>query len=236
VNDDEDFYRRTTPGLLHFAIGRFDVPPEDAEDIVQEAMLGYLLKTGVLNPRAYLVKAVIHGCLSYWRRSTRRTFVPMDEKYLPAVPPPSHVARLTTAAILRRLSERDRRIVTLRYLHGCKVREIGVALGVSHSRTEKLLRRAIERAKRAASSTEDVENRGSKGRPLRRTDTYLTLEYGSRCRCKEPRWTKTSSSRRSALSSTTRWRKGSTSISRTSSTRPASSSWTSGAWSPAARM
>jgi DNA-directed RNA polymerase specialized sigma24 family protein len=68
--------RRMAPAL-EAILRRFRIPPEDAEDVVQQVLLQYVRKRRkIQTPEAWLPGAVRHECRMYWRRRCRLRPVP----------------------------------------------------------------------------------------------------------------------------------------------------------------
>jgi RNA polymerase sigma factor (sigma-70 family) len=151
-------YLALAPLLQHIAVRKFDVPEDEAEALVHDVVLTYLrLSPGVLDQRKWFIGAISHACRAYWRKAAK--VAELDE-----VPPgyftvvPSVGTKVLARELMEALAPRDRRILWLRFAEGYTVMEVARAIGVSHSRAEKLLRRSIERARRvAAAAAPDAE-------------------------------------------------------------------------------
>jgi len=164
----EEWYEALLPLLLRHAVGRFDVPFEDAEDIAHEAVLSYLGKINdIRDPRQYLIAATSNGCRTYWRKQTREAGEPLPEER-GATPP--YIAIITVHRVLAALPPREREVLVLRAA-GYKVKEIAVLISYSASGTEKVLRRAKKRAAALADPPDETE-RWRVGGGLPKKDTH----------------------------------------------------------------
>ena len=58
-------------------IGRYSIPPDDVEDIVQDAMLKvHMANPDAINPQSYWLCALWSAAHEYWRRRNRRPTQP----------------------------------------------------------------------------------------------------------------------------------------------------------------
>lgn len=166
VDEVATLYVTLKPLLHAIAERRFCVPHDEAEALVHDLFTAYLRRRpAVLAVRSWFVAAICNACRHYWRRYAR--FVaPIEGEMREPTEPPAYIARITAKAILARLSVRDRYILRLRFWEGHAVRAVGMALGISESRAEKLLHRALKRAAHAA----DAATLASDDDPHRCTD------------------------------------------------------------------
>jgi RNA polymerase sigma factor (sigma-70 family) len=155
-NADEcaELFHRLQPRLQRI-LGRFQVPHQDAEDLLQEAFVLYLLRSHVRDPEAWLIGTIRKRCIVHWRRRSLRASLlePLRPEDLTGFgrPARSGVAlddRLKLKEALARLSLRDRRLLWLRYVVECSGGEIADALGIAPQSIRKLLLRARERLRR----------------------------------------------------------------------------------------
>jgi RNA polymerase sigma-70 factor (ECF subfamily) len=127
---------------------------QDAEDLTGEVFLAALgpLRTtaSVGEVRAYLLAAARTVLASYWRRTLGREVTTIELAEIPdlaaATAPPSATAPQRVAAILAGLPPRYRRILQLRFLDGCSVREAAAELGISVGHAKVLQYRALRLA------------------------------------------------------------------------------------------
>jgi RNA polymerase sigma-70 factor (ECF subfamily) len=153
-------YKRYVQGLLRFAltlVGSIDV----AEDVVQDVMIVLWDRRADLGPhidlRPYLYGAVRRRAMHVLRHTSvtdraAQHLLPLDVAGLgdgstpPAPDDATSAAQLDEAvhALLMRLSERERTILTLRF-EGLSYTDIAIAIGASPEATQKQGRRALER-------------------------------------------------------------------------------------------
>ncbi len=125
----------------------------DAEDLTTEVFLTALPR---LRPRAaraevraYLVATARTALAEHWRKTLGReiTSIGLDERAAEPTPETPRDAEGDRArAILGELPERYRRILELRFLEGCSIREAATQLGVSVANAKVLQHRALKRA------------------------------------------------------------------------------------------
>lgn len=131
---------------------------QDAEDLTGEVFLAALgpLRTtaSVGEVRAYLLATARTVLASYWRRTLGREVTTIELAEIPdlaaAPAPPSAVAPQRVATILAGLLPRYRRILQLRFLDGCSVREAAAELGISVGHAKVLQYRALRLAAQVA--------------------------------------------------------------------------------------
>jgi RNA polymerase sigma-70 factor (ECF subfamily) len=124
----------------------------DAEDLTAEVFLTALrplrLSASVGEVRAYLTATARTVLAHHWRRTLGLEVTALDDdppEAATADAPPSTAPERTTA-ILTALPETYRRILQLRFLDSCSVREAAAALGVSVANAKVLQHRALRRA------------------------------------------------------------------------------------------
>lgn len=129
---------------------RFRIPEQDAEDLLQQALLAYVRKQReVRNPEAWLVGTLRNRCLKYWRARRRSLYTAVDTAILEAVAgedAPSQERsdmRRDLEGAMGRLRPRCRSILGLRYGLGCEPRETARRLGYKESSIYKLVERCL---------------------------------------------------------------------------------------------
>jgi len=132
----ETDYRRWATLLREIAEKKFRIPPEDAEALVNDVFIAYLLRIDAIrNPEKWLVGAVCHASRGYWRREVRTEPLPSDlhEHIDPASLDTEDrlVAKLTVALALSHLRERCRRVLRLYYLDGYSIAELSEYLNTT---------------------------------------------------------------------------------------------------------
>lgn len=125
----------------------------DAEDLTTEVFLAALrplrMSASVGEVRAYLLATARTVLAGYWRRTLGREVTTLDDEHVAAVfaePPVPSSAPRRTAAILAALPDHYRRILELRFLDSCSVRDAAAALSVSLANAKVLQHRALRRA------------------------------------------------------------------------------------------
>ncbi len=120
--------------------------PHDAQDVLQEALIGLYPKwqrvAGQGDPLAYVRRSIINRHLSARRRLRR--LVSLDPGRLPAVDPaPAVDGRDWAIRLIASLPERQRVAVVLRVMEDREFAEIADALGVSQVNARKLVSRGL---------------------------------------------------------------------------------------------
>ena len=129
---------------------RFRIPEQDAEDLVQQALLAYVRKRhSVRDPESWLVGTLRNRCLRYWRARRRSLYTAVDSAILEGVvadgAPGQERAdmRRDLAGAMGRLRPRCRSILGLRYGLGCEPGETARRLGYKESSIYKLMERCL---------------------------------------------------------------------------------------------
>lgn len=144
-----DLFEKLQPKLRR-VFGRFRVPPEDAEDILQQSFLDLVYKQDqVYNPEAWIVATVRNRCIVYWRKRRRQIWDAVDSAMLdmlarPEAPGQKEVAlRQDLEKVLAKLPQRCRSVLVLRYGLGYRSREVAELLGYKPSSIRKVTSRCI---------------------------------------------------------------------------------------------
>lgn len=163
----EELLDRVRPRIKRI-LGRYRVPPQDVEDLVQEALLSTVRRWSRLRePEGWLVGAVRHQCLMYWRGRRRRLYDSVDDLLLEllAEPVASPAERVDRARDLERLmpriSPRCRALLELRYSLGLGPTEIAAKMGYRKGSMTNLTQRcvaALTRVLVAAGYREEVDH------------------------------------------------------------------------------
>ena len=133
--------------LFHFRI-----PPEDAEDLLQETFLILISKwDSVRAPEAWLAATLRNRCIIYWRKRRSQVCESVDLALLDLLAQPE--APRQSAALLRhdlervlgQLPKRCRALLRLRYGLGYKPAEVAAALGYQPSSVRKVTSRCLSR-------------------------------------------------------------------------------------------
>ena len=145
----EELLGRLQP-RLRAVFSRFRVPVEDAEDLLQQALLTYLhKKEGVQNPERWLLGTLRNRCLMYWRERRRCLYHNVDMALLEVMaeprPPEQEAADLShdVRKAVARLPERCQALLGLRYRLGYEPPEAAERMGYSASGIYKTLDRCL---------------------------------------------------------------------------------------------
>ena len=133
----------------------------DAEDLTADVFTAALrplrMSSTRREVRAYLLATARTVLAGHWRRTLGREITTLDDDRVPQVVEEVPVFSDTprrAAAILAQLPEQYRRILELRFLKSCTVREAATELGVSVANAKVLQHRAL---RRAAQLTEEMD-------------------------------------------------------------------------------
>lgn len=145
----EDLLENIQP-RLRGVLATFRIPFVDAEDLLQQAVLTFLMKRDeIKDPARWLVGTLRNRCLMYWRSHRRRLYESVDVAILEALAEPVAPAqdRLDLASdlngVLVKLSPRCRSVLRLRYGLGCDPAETARELGYRSSGIYKILERCL---------------------------------------------------------------------------------------------
>lgn len=141
--------------LAGWYLRRQEVPPEDAEDIVQQTLLVLVLKhREVRHPDAWVIGTLRNKCRRYWRA---RRDVPLDalearalEAALPPLPPDQERSdlRRDLELALARLPARCREVLRYRYGLGFRAQEIAELLECPAANVRKTASRCLQTLQR----------------------------------------------------------------------------------------
>lgn len=145
----EDLLERIEP-RLKTVLARYRIPPEDAEDLLQQSLLAYLYKQdSVHDPAAWLTGTLRNRCLMYWRSRRRRLYEAVDTSILEGVAEPRRPSQENgdlsrdLEKVVARLPDRCRSLLQLRYRLGCEPPEAARRLGYSPSGIYKIMDRCL---------------------------------------------------------------------------------------------
>jgi RNA polymerase sigma factor (sigma-70 family) len=151
-------------------LSRFGIPPQDAEDRVQDALLGYLAKhRKIRNPAAWLKGALRNECRMYWRSRGRSITVAVDQALLDIVADEAgpeqerSVLRRNLKRWISKLDWRCREILRLRYSLGYEPREVAEEMGYKPGSIDKITRRCLDALARKASALAARRQPSSRG-------------------------------------------------------------------------
>jgi RNA polymerase sigma factor (sigma-70 family) len=151
--DWEAVYRDNVDRVYRLMFAKVGNRP-DAEDLTAEVFLAALrplrISASAAEVRAYLFATTRTVLAGHWRRTLGREITRLtDDDELELVPADAAVSSAAVgraAVILAELPELYRRILQLRFLDSCSIREAATALGVSVGYAKVLQHRALRRA------------------------------------------------------------------------------------------
>jgi len=169
----EPFLKSVRP-KLRVLFARFRVPPQDTEDILQQALLALVHQWDtVRDPEAWLIGTLRNKCLVYWRERRRKLYDAVDSTVLEWVAKPQAPSQERSdlwsdlETLLSRLPSRCQSLLWLRYRLGYDTSEIARELGYSSNSISKVTARCL------ASLTRELIAGGTARRrePDRESDT-----------------------------------------------------------------
>lgn len=129
---------------------RFRIPPEEAEDILQDTLLAMVSKGGAVHsPEPWLMATLRNQCLLYWRARRRRLYDAVDSALLEsaagtAEPDQERVGlQRDLAAVISLLPPRCQSLLRLRYRLGYESSEVADCMGYRQSSIRKVTLRCI---------------------------------------------------------------------------------------------
>jgi RNA polymerase sigma factor (sigma-70 family) len=135
---------------LERVLRHFEVPPEDAEDILQDAQLTLLYKWDkIRSPESWRVGTVKKKCIMYWRRRRGSLCDAVDSAILELIsmpqPPDQERTELShdINRVLAQLPSRCRSILRLRYGLGYGPTEVAEQMGYRASSIRKVTNRCL---------------------------------------------------------------------------------------------
>ncbi|HEX2120176.1 MAG TPA: sigma-70 family RNA polymerase sigma factor [Thermoanaerobaculia bacterium] len=149
----EDAYRKHAELLRSISGGKFNIPPSDAEGIVNEVFTAYLLRRQTIrNTRKWLIGAVCHASRAYWRDAARTTSMPPDVgDYVDPDSPGLEgriVDRVTMARALTEIGPKCRETLRMYYAEGYSAAEIASRLGTTSGYVMQLLHSCRKRVRK----------------------------------------------------------------------------------------
>lgn len=135
------------------------IPPQDAEDLVQNVLYQFLRKRrDIEQPSRWLKGALKNECRMYWRTRRRSITVAVDTALLDVAGDESMpaqeraVARRNLERWIAKLDYRCRTLLRLRYKLGMQPREVAEETGYKPSSVDKVTRRCLAALATKASS------------------------------------------------------------------------------------
>ncbi|MCH9650378.1 MAG: sigma-70 family RNA polymerase sigma factor [Deltaproteobacteria bacterium] len=131
----EEVFVRLEPRLRSI-LGRYRIPFQDADDLLQDALLLLIRKIEELRcPEAYLLTTLQYRCLMYWRGRQRRkdegvTTELLEDLAQPQAPSQDRaLLRHDLSRLWAALPPKTRKLIWLRYGLGYTSREVAEHLG-----------------------------------------------------------------------------------------------------------
>lgn len=154
----DELLRRIGPQLERIMAGYY-IPPEDAEDLVQDVMLQFLRKRPtILSPEAWFKGAIRNQCRMYWRTRSRRLTQAMDDAFLERIAggskedPERAMMRRDLGRWVSKLPANCRSLLNNRYGLDLDVRETADRTGYRPSSVDKVTRRCLDKLTRMIAS------------------------------------------------------------------------------------
>jgi RNA polymerase sigma factor (sigma-70 family) len=145
----EEFLNKVRP-RLRVLFARYRIPPQDTEDILQQALLALVYHRQIIrDPEAWLMGTLRNKCLLYWRDHRRKLYDAVDAAVLECMAEPMAPAQERSdlqrdlASVLETLPERCRSLLSLRYRQGYEPPELAEQLGYSKSSISKITTRCL---------------------------------------------------------------------------------------------
>lgn len=148
--DIGELYVRHWQLLMHIGARKFRIPEAEAEPLIQEVFVSYMMTTTrVQNVRAWLVAAMCNASRHYWRGVGRTERLPenFDMELDPAsIGVADKLAReLTVAQALSYLQPRCRETLRLHYYDGRSAVDVARVLETTTRYAEKLIHNCLKR-------------------------------------------------------------------------------------------
>lgn len=137
-------------GQIEYLFARYRIPPPDAEDLLQDSLLAYVLKADeIQSPAPWLLQTLKNQCISFWRKRRRWLYEEIDDallrdsEQLPHGSAETEDWRCDLSRAISRLPERCRSILQLRYRFGFDTLEMADRLGYREGSVRKAEMRCI---------------------------------------------------------------------------------------------
>ncbi|HEX4964719.1 MAG TPA: sigma-70 family RNA polymerase sigma factor [Thermoanaerobaculia bacterium] len=131
-------------------LANYHIPSEDAEDVLQQALLVLLYQwERVRDPERWLFGTVRRHCLMYWRMNRRKIYSAVDATILewlsePVAPSQERADMLCDLeSLIDRLPSRCRQVLRLRFRLGYEPTEVAAKLGYRASSIGKITNRCL---------------------------------------------------------------------------------------------
>jgi len=144
---------RTLRPRLGAILASFRIPPQDADDLLNNVLIQYVHKRELIRtPEAWLPGALRKECLMFRRTRSRSFTAAVDTALLDTMNPAADSEPPQERALMRRtlrrwissLNERCRSILHLRYYLGYETSEVAEEMGYSPASVDKVTRRCLD--------------------------------------------------------------------------------------------
>lgn len=171
-NDEtlREFLDRAGPRVKSL-FARYRVPPQDTEDILQQALLALVYNwESVRDPDAWLVGTIRNKCLVYWRDRRRKVYDAVDAAVLEWLAKPEAPEQERSdlwsdlETLLSHLPPRCQSLLRMRYQMGYDTGEIAAELGYSPNSISKISARCLAALTRELGAAGEPE-KTAEGRP-----------------------------------------------------------------------
>jgi len=149
VDTSLDEFLKSVRPRLKALFARHRIPPEDAEDILQQALLALIYQRQVIrDSEIWLFGTLRKKCALYWRERRRKLYEAVDSAALELLAQPQPPAQESTdhrndlITAIEQLPERCRAILWLRY-QGYQPMEVAARLGYSQASIGKISKRCL---------------------------------------------------------------------------------------------
>ena len=146
-------------------LARFRVPAQDAEDILQEALVAAVHKwEEIQDPEAWLMVTLRNRCLIYWRKKRDNVFSNVDQALLELLlkpqDPPQERAELhwDLETLLSEVPDRCRHLLRLRYALGLSSAEAAEQIGLRADSARKATQRCLAALTRQLLTTDVLDD------------------------------------------------------------------------------
>jgi RNA polymerase sigma factor (sigma-70 family) len=168
----ELFLKRVWP-RLKASFARYRIPPQDTEDILQQALLALVYQgQSIRDPEAWLLGTVRNKCLLYWRDQRRKPYDAVDFSALECMGEPTAPLQEWAdlhhdlANAIEQLPERCRSVLSLRYSEGYEATEVAARLGYSPASISKISTRCLAALTRQLAASGLAKKKGGSRAPI----------------------------------------------------------------------
>lgn len=131
--------------LEYLAIRKFYIPEEDVRGVIHDVFVSFIRnRHRIENERSWLVGAACIQCRSYWRaRGRDDVLCALSEDAMPAVLADDIATRVDLSNVIRRLPQRCRELIHLRFFEQYSSEEIAQRYATTVDYARKLVHRCM---------------------------------------------------------------------------------------------